>query len=457
VATGAAARTASTAARAATHAGRALDPMTHVARGTSAAFSALRLPDLTAHLAAINAIDATRLPDNAGYRLPDSTTIPPNPTLDDLPLGTATLRLDDSTILIPHNPEDLVPEGAVLDPETGELLLPNGVIANSDGIVVRYQDAPAEPYANYPDRPGVVSDELNHAAAHADRSSQRYSAHTERITNGRTAEAENRTTAAGEGGANGFHSGGPVSGDPWDSPGDQSAVSRDHGAAPPSREAEVGHGSLPAGTWEELTPEEQFLVAEAEIRNGAVSFVDNHDAMRYGAAHWNEYADNLPHAQRQAVHDYTVEPPHPQGRPTYQDINGFLRGNEALGTPHVLDDIARIDEVMSGNPLPEDVIVVRGTGLGHYDVEPIDMMGETFTDASYMSTSLGDPASAFAGREAVLHLRVPAGTPALWVERLSAFGAGERELLLGRGLSYEVTRAFQYNGQWQIYAVVKPV
>ncbi|MGP4114866.1 hypothetical protein ACTWP5_28675, partial [Streptomyces sp. 4N509B] len=135
VATGAAARTASTAARAATHAGRALDPMTHVARGTSAAFSALRVPDLTAHLAAINAIDATRLPDNAGYRLPDGTTIPPNPTLDDLPLGTATLRLDDSTILIPHNPAITTP-GIIIDPLGNTRLLPDGTLTDQGGNVL---------------------------------------------------------------------------------------------------------------------------------------------------------------------------------------------------------------------------------------------------------------------------------------------------------------------------------
>ncbi|MBW1596932.1 ADP-ribosyltransferase [Streptomyces sp. JJ38] len=51
-------------------------------------------------------------------------------------------------------------------------------------------------------------------------------------------------------------------------------------------------------------------------------------------------------------------------------------------------------------------------------------------------------------------LSVPKGTPALRVEKVSAFGAGERELLLGRGTSYRVTRVVMHNGQWQLYGEI---
>jgi len=42
------------------------------------------------------------------------------------------------------------------------------------------------------------------------------------------------------------------------------------------------------------------------------------------------------------------------------------------------------------------------------------------------------------------------------MEKVSAFGNGERELLLGRDVTYRVDRAFWDNGQWQIYGEVLP-
>jgi hypothetical protein len=75
-----------------------------------------------------------------------------------------------------------------------------------------------------------------------------------------------------------------------------------------------------------------------------------------------------------------------------------------------------------------------------------------------MSTSLGNhPVPSFAGKEAILRLRVPKGTPTMWVERLSDFGVAEREMLLGRGTEYKVTRVFMDDsGKWQIYGEVLP-
>jgi hypothetical protein len=54
-----------------------------------------------------------------------------------------------------------------------------------------------------------------------------------------------------------------------------------------------------------------------------------------------------------------------------------------------------------------------------------------------------------------VHLRAPEGTPGLWVEKLSHYGANERELLLGHGNKYTITEAFEdANGQWQIYGKI---
>ncbi|GAA3386787.1 hypothetical protein GCM10017752_00130 [Streptomyces roseoviridis] len=140
-------------------------------------------------------------------------------------------------------------------------------------------------------------------------------------------------------------------------------------------------------------------------------------------------------------------------------MNGYLRGNGDLGTPDVLRNIDEVDRALAGRPLPEDVMVVRGQGVSHFGVDnPGDLVGKTQTDPAYMSTSLGDhPVSAFKDKPGILHLRVPEGTDAIWMEKVSHFGMGERELLLGRGTSYKVTRAFEdENGQWHIYGEVLP-
>lgn len=138
------------------------------------------------------------------------------------------------------------------------------------------------------------------------------------------------------------------------------------------------------------------------------------------------------------------------------DINNQLRGL-ADPTSAVTEHVQEIDRALAGHPVPEDVIVTRGTGLSHVGVSPMEMIGERFEDKAYTSTSLGGPAAAFAGKEAILHLRVPAGTPALYLEKVSAYGGGERELLLGRGVEYTVTDVVRDdNGQWQIYGEVLP-
>nr|WP_240981078.1 ADP-ribosyltransferase [Streptomyces sp. N502] len=139
-------------------------------------------------------------------------------------------------------------------------------------------------------------------------------------------------------------------------------------------------------------------------------------------------------------------------------MNGYLRGDASKWSPYVQHNIDEVDSALAGHAVPEDLMVVRGTGIGHLKLDsPFDMLGKTYDDKGYMSTSLGNhPVGAFAGEEAILHLRVPKGTPALWVENVGKFGQGERELLLGRGTEYRVTRVFMENGQVQVYGEVLP-
>lgn len=202
--------------------------------------------------------------------------------------------------------------------------------------------------------------------------------------------------------------------------------------------------------WDNLPNHAKHESAMAEISNDAVTFDGNAGAVRYGGQHWNDYVDNLPADQQAAVRDYTGT--------EFSRVNGYLRDGD-FDTEAVRRHIADLDKALAGNPLPHDVVVSRGTNLEHYlrDMgvdDPSKMAGRTFKDDAYMSTSLGDVASGFDHKQAVLHLRVTEGTPGLWVEKLT-HAVGERELLLGRGRAYEITKVFQDDaGKWQVYGVM---
>ncbi|NEB01433.1 putative T7SS-secreted protein [Streptomyces sp. SID13726] len=207
-----------------------------------------------------------------------------------------------------------------------------------------------------------------------------------------------------------------------------------------------------APDWDTLPDADRHRSATAEISEGAVTFRSNVGATRYGAEHWNDYADNLPVDQREALQRYTGN--------EYQRVNGYLRDvdNGYYDTPEVRRQVEHLDKALAGNPVPEDVVVRRGTGLEHYLKEldisaPSDMVGKVVRDEAYMSTSLGD--AVFGNKEAVLHLRVPEGTPGLWMEKVSRYGDAERELLLGRGNEFTITQAFKdAGGKWQIYGKI---
>ncbi|MBD3932368.1 protein phosphatase [Streptomyces chumphonensis] len=393
--------------------GRVVDPMTYIGNGLSATFRGLpKLTDVTSGLADLSAVRAVELPDGT-MRLPDGTTVTPGSPLPELPPGA----------------------GAVETPD-GSVIAPDGTVLHPDGSV------------RSPGHPAEAADQAPVELSAADRA----------VLDGAPGAAQPEPVGVGAGQTAGdatAHAGGDVP----DAPGPGSGPSGGSGSSGSDASGPVNGGGdgvdpITPAEWNKLTPDEKVAFAEAELKNDAVTFADNTEALHYGATYWNDYAEHMPRSQQDAVHDYTMEPPH--SGPTYVEINGYLRGDASLGTPEVLHDIAEIDKAMNGRPVGETLTVVRGTGLGHYGMPPQAMEGKVFTDDSYMSTSLGDTAPAFSGKEAVLHLRVPKGTPALWVEKVSAFGAGERELLMGRGTRYQVTRVVMHNGQWQVYGEILP-
>ncbi len=186
--------------------------------------------------------------------------------------------------------------------------------------------------------------------------------------------------------------------------------------------------------------------AQADISKGARTFRDDYDVMDFGRT-WNEHVSRLPEAQKEALKGYTYG--------TDQELNGALRGLQPK-TDDVVSRVRELDQALAAHPVPEDVMVSRGIDLGHFDMTPRQMEGRTFTEKGYMSTSPGDELpAAYRGKEAIMHLRVPAGTPGAWVESAGELGASERELLLAHGRKWRADKVITTeDGKVHIYGEV---
>ncbi|NUS43640.1 MAG: hypothetical protein HOQ24_08135 [Mycobacteriaceae bacterium] len=97
--------------------------------------------------------------------------------------------------------------------------------------------------------------------------------------------------------------------------------------------------------------------------------------------------------------------------------------------------LAALDEAMQRLRVPRDTDVVRAIGGDHLgDGNLADLVGSTWTDAAYLSTTLGHtPIAYVADKELLLHLRVPKGTPGILIP-------GTTELLLARNTKYLIDR-----------------
>lgn len=181
-----------------------------------------------------------------------------------------------------------------------------------------------------------------------------------------------------------------------------------------------------------------------------------------GRATWRDYADQLDGPERDSLIEYTGN--------GYLEIGEYLR--EGLDTPGTLDHIRNIDKAIDNAPrVPEAIAVGRsiaesvfgigpratrdGTPTNHQDrVDHANsLIGRTFADDSFMSTTMASKDFPVEKNEARLILDVPAGTKALYVSghdningaphprSLAAFGPEENELLVGRGARYQLTAA----------------
>ncbi|WP_262375852.1 ADP-ribosyltransferase [Streptomyces sp. sk2.1] len=474
--------------------GKFIDPMTYIAKGAGSGLS--KIGDITKGLKGIENIEIPKLPDGS-VQLPDGRLLDPNGNLiapngvvDTTPIphdtvpGTSGLPtswqiqqpvptgvhagngIPDMPSYPPgggfdnvsYGPGSHVPGGNHVPgvsshvptdhfPTTpGHNLPPNGFHGPGHDLPGTNPHAPDAPHTPHNDGPGTP-----HNGGH----DNPYGGHTD--------DAAGHTDDAA-------HTGDPNNpGNHFDPHGtaDDIAHGADDGTPPGGHHDPDGSGTgaspddftykphVSEADFDALSTAEKHRVAAAELTDGTVPFADDFDAVQYGRDYWNDYVDNLDPSAQQALRDYTGD-----SFPSYKDMNGYLRNDPHYGPrPEVLHDISEMDRVMSTRPVPQDVMVVRGTGIGHLDLDsPLEMMGGTYGDEGYLSTSLGNhPVPSFAGKDAILHLRVPKGTPALWLEKVSHYGVTEREILLGRGSEYRVTRVFvDEAGQAQVYGEILP-
>ncbi|MET9044364.1 ADP-ribosyltransferase, partial [Streptomyces sp. NPDC004362] len=200
------------------------------------------------------------------------------------------------------------------------------------------------------------------------------------------------------------------------------------------------------------TDAEKHAVATAELDHGTnrAPSVSDKAGQEYGDTYWNDFLDTLDPSGKDALNTYSDH--------YYTQINGHLRGAYPDVSPSILHTIDEMDRVMGTRPVPENIMVVRGTGIDHLNLRsPMQMVGNTYGDPAYTSTALGETVPApFRHKPVVMHLRVPKDTPALWIDHISA-NPGERELLLARGTDYKVTRVFMDEaGKWHVYGEVLP-
>ncbi|WP_430868282.1 ADP-ribosyltransferase [Demequina aurantiaca] len=191
---------------------------------------------------------------------------------------------------------------------------------------------------------------------------------------------------------------------------------------------------------------------------------NNADGQRYGDDQWHNTVENLTPEQKQSIIDYTKEldTDKSPGEIDYKDINNALRTGD-VSNPKINDAIVNIQKTMEATPTPHDLTVMRGIDLqkqewfGNRTFD--ELIGARIEGQGFTSTTLGDELPGWAKLpevDSVVYLDAPQGTPALYVESLTAI-PGEGELLLGKGLDTVITSAAQDSlGKWHIHATLAP-
>lgn len=141
-------------------------------------------------------------------------------------------------------------------------------------------------------------------------------------------------------------------------------------------------------------------------------------------------------------------------------INRSLRGG-LQASRRLRDTISNIDKALKRNRLPVPARVTRVVGIDAFGLSSPEqvssLVGTFLDDPAFVSTTLGTPPNVPVGGDAVLmDIRVPAGTPAAFVESITKY-PGQLELVLPRNTSLVIHKIDRdnENNRWILHAYAR--
>ena len=136
------------------------------------------------------------------------------------------------------------------------------------------------------------------------------------------------------------------------------------------------------------------------------------------------------------------------GSSYYENLNNSLRGMDDMWIENK-EINKNLNNIMNKFSLQKDMVLYRGTskdGLGELkNLKPEEMIGKTFTESAYMSTSMKPNIGSDFSDGVTLTINAPKGTSGLNVSKFSTYS--EAEILLNAGQKMKITNAKIINGE----------
>jgi ADP-ribosyltransferase exoenzyme len=168
--------------------------------------------------------------------------------------------------------------------------------------------------------------------------------------------------------------------------------------------------------------------------------------------------------QREQAREQAAEPVDHAGRTrsallAYRRVQAAARGERPwTADPDPDPDLDRqirvLDEALRVHPVPKDIWVWWAADRTLFARDPAELPGTVHIELGYLTVALVHH-DALADAEALVRLRVPAGTPGIY---LNPFDDNARllapTLLLARGCHLAVRSAERHDGQWRLEAEI---